>query len=103
MLRSGHRIPATLRIARRILIAAAIVAAGYVTVLVTGEFLGSLDEFSGMTLGSQTASEQSMPGRLNPSPSPARARTDREERDFDYFPDHYRNQATEPAEPIATF
>ncbi len=28
--------------------------------------------------------------------------TDRQ-RDFDYFPDHYRNQATEPAEPIATF
>ena len=24
-------------------------------------------------------------------------------RDFDYFPDHYVNQATEPAEPIATF
>ena len=23
--------------------------------------------------------------------------------DFDYFPSHYRNQATEPAEPIATF
>jgi hypothetical protein len=23
--------------------------------------------------------------------------------DLDYFPDHYRNQATEPAEPIATF
>jgi len=22
---------------------------------------------------------------------------------FDYFPDHYRNQAMEPAEPIATF
>jgi hypothetical protein len=24
-------------------------------------------------------------------------------RDFDYFPDHYRNQAKEPAEPIDTF
>ncbi|HVO91046.1 MAG TPA: hypothetical protein VMV45_21095 [Casimicrobiaceae bacterium] len=23
--------------------------------------------------------------------------------DFDYFPDHYQNQATEVAEPIATF
>jgi hypothetical protein len=25
------------------------------------------------------------------------------QRDFDYFPDRYRNQATEPAEAIATF
>jgi hypothetical protein len=24
-------------------------------------------------------------------------------REFDYFPDRYRNQATEPAEPLATF
>jgi hypothetical protein len=34
--------------------------------------------------------------------SDAAASSDRQ-RDFDYFPDHYRNQATEPAEPIATF
>jgi hypothetical protein len=25
------------------------------------------------------------------------------QREFDYFPDRYRNQATEPAEPMATF
>jgi hypothetical protein len=24
-------------------------------------------------------------------------------RDFDYFPDHYRNQAKEPVEPVDTF
>jgi hypothetical protein len=25
------------------------------------------------------------------------------DRDFDYFPDHYKNQATAPADPVPTF
>ena len=34
---------------------------------------------------------------------PAAAQPAQPAQTFDYFPDHYRNQATEPAEPIATF
>lgn len=35
--------------------------------------------------------------------SPSAARDASVEPSFDYFPDHYRNQAKEPAEPIDTF
>jgi predicted metalloprotease len=34
---------------------------------------------------------------------PSAARGSGVEAPFDYFPDHYVNQAKEPAEPIATF
>jgi hypothetical protein len=94
---------ATLRIVRRILFAVAVVAAAYVAVLVSGEFLDSLDAFSAMPLGSQTAAKHHTATRLDSSLSLAGAQADRSGGDFDYFPDHYRNQATEPAEPIATF
>ena len=35
--------------------------------------------------------------------APAAARDDSTGQPFDYFPDHYVNQAKEPAEPIASF
>jgi hypothetical protein len=34
---------------------------------------------------------------------PSAARDAAVDQPFDYFPDHYTNQAKEPAEPIATF
>ena len=38
-----------------------------------------------------------------PAPDAAAKSGATQDQSFDYFPDHYINQAKEPAEPIATF
>ena len=48
-----------------------------------------------------THAQAVMPGVQAVSPSAARDAS--VEQSFDYFPDHYRNQAKERAEPIDTF
>ncbi len=49
----------------------------------------------------RTHAQAVMPGVQAVSPSAARDAS--VEQSFDYFPDHYRNQAKEPAERIDTF
>ena len=99
---AGHK-SATLQVARKVLIAAVVIAAAYVAVLLTGELVGSPDAFSSVTLGRHTTAKHRAATRLDSSPSLAGGQADDSGNDFDYFPDHYRNQATEPAEPVATF
>jgi len=69
---------------------AAMVAA-VVAILGTASVV-SLGDYSTTTLGHASATQVGAPA----------PRVD-QRTDFDYFPSHYRNQATEPAEPIATF
>jgi hypothetical protein len=97
---------APLRAVQKALIVTALIAIAYVAVQIAGSSLGSLDEFSGMTLGSATTAN---PATTTPTPlAPSSSRGEKHDsrtpqRDFDYFPDHYQNQAKEVAEPIATF
>jgi hypothetical protein len=95
-----------LRAAKRILILTIVVAATYVLVLFATASLGTLDEFSGMTLGSESAATHHATltsTRAASTPPRAQPQDREQQRGLDYFPDHYHNQATEPAEPIATF
>ena len=43
------------------------------------------------------------PRAASPSPATRDVAAKAPDQPFDYFPDHYVNQAKEPAEPIATF
>jgi len=67
--------------------------------------LGSLGDLSvrALTDASANTSHATMLDRARAMPVKDAAQGAARQRDFDYFPDHYRNQATEPAEPIATF
>jgi hypothetical protein len=81
----------------------AVVAASLI--IVGAASVVSLGEFSTAALGDANATThaRTLVGATKSMPvgdDPAKA--DRE-RGFDYFPDRYHNQATEPAEPIATF
>lgn len=89
-----------LRIAKRILVGAGLVAVGYVGAQVAPSPAGSIfaASFRGITSTAQTAPEGS-----SPSPSRDAPGTGASQRDFDYFPDHYQNQAKEAAKPIDTF
>jgi hypothetical protein len=61
--------------------------------------LVSLGDYSTTTLGHASGTAGSANAtRLNASAPRVDQRSD-----FDYFPSHYRNQATKPAEPMATF
>ena len=86
----------------RFAIAAIIVAA--IAVLGAAS-IASFDEFSARALGQASANVRhtKLLDTAKPmAPSDPHA-SGEQQRDFDYFPDRYRNQATEPAEPIATF
>jgi hypothetical protein len=61
--------------------------------------LVSLGDYSTTTLGHASATA----GRANAAQGSASAPSVDQRSDFDYFPSHYRNLATEPAERIATF
>ena len=83
-------------------VAAAAIVAAVVVVVGTASFT-SRDEFPAAALGRANATTPtptligSAPASVDDSASNAASR------EFDYFPGNYRNQATEPAEPIATF
>ena len=67
--------------------------------------LVSFGEFSTTALGDANATThaKTLVGATKSTPvGDAPTKADKE-RPFDYFPDHYHNQATEPAEPMATF
>jgi hypothetical protein len=67
--------------------------------------LVSFGEFSTTALGDANATTHArtlVGATKSTSVGDTRSKAD-EDHGFDYFPDHYRNQATEPAEPMATF
>ena len=81
----------------------AVVAASLI--IVGAASLVSFGEFSTTALGDANATTHAKPlvgmtKSRSAGDTPSKAV---DERGFDYFPDRYRNQATEPAEPIATF
>ena len=80
---------------------AAIVAAALIIVGIAS--LVSFGEFSTAALGDANATTHAKPlVGATKSTGDVPSNADQQPR-FDYFPDHYRNQATESAEPIATF
>lgn len=91
--------PATLRVAKKVLGFAVIVATLNVAVLFATVSLGTVHEFPEMTPGRHAAAQSARA----PAAAAEQPENRAPERDFDYFPDRYVNQATEPAEPIATF
>jgi hypothetical protein len=82
---------------------ALLVGLGYVAALVV-PILAGLP--GGASLGVATSSSRDPalpPPRLLVSPRRALTAASEPQAAFDYFPDHYRNQATEPAEQLPTF
>jgi hypothetical protein len=82
---------------------AAVVAA--TLIIVGAASLVSFREFSTTALGDANATTHAstLDGTTkSTSVGDAPSKADKE-RGFEYFPDRYRNQASEPAEPIATF
>ena len=90
---------------------AAVAALGYVMLAVLEHDGPILTSASGFVLESRTVDPEPATGVRNASTSTGTATAavrptiteTAPARDFDYFPDHYRNQAKEPAEPIDTF
>ena len=78
------------RIAGRFALAA---IAATAVVIVGMASMTSVGDFSAGALGDANANAPAASASSSAAPS----------RDFDYFPDHYVNQATEAAETIATF
>jgi ABC-type sugar transport system substrate-binding protein len=93
----------TLLAARRILVAAALVATGYLVAVIAP---APLDFFHTVASGSAAdakehgtpASARSLVAPPSEASTPASV-----QRDFDYFPDHYRNQGKDADENIPTF
>ena len=74
-------------------------------IIVGAASLVSFGEFSATALGDANATThaRTLVGvTKSPSVGDIPSKGDKE-LGFDYFPDHYRNQATEPAERMATF
>ena len=77
--------------AKRVLIGAALVAGAYLaSLLVSGS--AAIPVVSGSSSDAGAAASSAEPGSAS-----------RASRDFDYFPDHYTDQAREVAEQPATF
>jgi hypothetical protein len=86
----------SLSTARRILVGAALIAIGYIAALLASQ---SAELPFGVGIGSAAAVKDATPPASAPSPSAATSSAP----DYDYFPDHYQNQAREAAEPASTF
>jgi hypothetical protein len=86
-----------LRIAKRLLICAGLIAVGYVGAQITPGPAGSI-----FAAGFRNSTSTAHPGPESPLQASSHDTPDASQRDFDYFPDHYRNQGKE-AEPIDTF
>lgn len=67
--------------------------------------LGSLGDHSVRALTDASANTRHVTTQNEAKAMPAKDAAESAGRSgaFDYFPDHYRNQATEPAEAVATF
>jgi len=105
MARHQTPIPPVLpRTARRVLIAGALAALAYLVVLFAGIPIASysrMHDASAVERGNHSSASASEHARRGAQRETASVRE--APRDFDYFPDHYHNQAREPAEQIATF
>ena len=77
-------------------VAILVALAGVIVEVQPGEVLG-FDDAHAKGVAPRAAS------RSYPVPNATAKRGATQEQPFDYFPDHYTNQAKEPAEPIATF
>ena len=67
--------------------------------------LGSLGDHSARAFTDASANTRhaTTPEAAKATPLKDAAESVGRQGDFDYFPDHYRNQAAEPAEAVATF
>jgi hypothetical protein len=88
-----------LRVAKRVLVGATLVAVGYLAALVAPAFVGISDAVSidSAAAVKHAAADATRVGATSPAAAAG------ESRDFDYFPDHYQNQAKEASEPPDTF
>ena len=98
-----HPFPLSRRNARR-----GVALAATVTTAVVALGVGSLAWFGELPAAamSEASAKSHAPARADPAAAKSMTdagRDDTATRGFDYFPGNYRNQATEPAEPIATF
>jgi hypothetical protein len=94
----ANRVRVTSRFAVAAVIAAAVVVVGIAS-------FTSLGDMSTAALGDASATTRAtaLMGTKSPMAAGDSASSADPSRGFDYFPDHYVNQAKEPAEPIATF
>ncbi len=97
--RSASDSPAMI-VVKRALAGAALVAAGYFAAL-----LASTSLIGPGTVAKGTASDATAvaASALAQKPSSPEAAADGRQRDFDYYPDHYTNQAREVADQPPTF
>jgi len=87
-----------LRIAKRILVCAGLIAVGYVGAQIAPSPVGSI-----FAAGFRSTSSMAHPDPESPLQASSHDAPDASQGAFDYFPDHYQNQAKEAAEPIDTF
>jgi hypothetical protein len=85
------------RVTRRIAVGAALIAVGYGVALVVSP---SIQLPSSVSVGNAAAVKHAAERPASPAPASA---DNASPPDFDYFPDHYKNQAREPSEPTDTF
>jgi hypothetical protein len=88
-----------LRIAKRIVVGLGLVAVGYVGAHVAPSPVDNL--FAAAISTASTRHSGVDPSR--PPPSPNAPGVGASQRDFDYFPDHYQNQARDVAPPVDQF
>jgi hypothetical protein len=88
-----------MRAAKRALIGAALVAIGYIAALLASPSVAMLSGPEGNVSDAGAAAPPSFAHIAPTKP----ASTRRMQQDFDYFPDHYINQAREAAEQPPTF
>ena len=88
--------------ARTVAVLFGLTVLGYLVAILVGHALPTPNAGSGLAQQGQTVSAQTATGvatAAEPAPLPATVPT----QDFDYFPDHYVNQATKIEDPIPTF
>jgi hypothetical protein len=81
---------------RRFLACVVLIAIGYIAALLASP---SAELRFGVGVGNAAAMKDATPPAPTSSPSAATGSAS----DYDYFPDHYQNQAREAAEPASTF
>lgn len=96
-LRIAARSSATVSITRRIAASVALIAVGYVAALVASP---SIQLPLGVGPSHGAAANQAAERSAAPASATANLAAPR---DFDYFPDHYQNEAREPSQPADTF
>lgn len=85
------------RVTRRIAVCAALIATGYAVALVVSP---SIQLPFSISVGNAAAVNHAAERPASPAPASADSAS---QRDFDYLPDHYENQARGPSQPTDTF